>query len=212
MDADAVHEVVSTERAELAQLLAGLTPEQWAAPTPCAGWTVRDLAAHLSAAPRASLGAVLAGLVRARGDLQLMIGDEARSHAAAHSPDELVAELRTAAGSRKRAPGTSVLDPMLDVLVHGQDLASALGRTRAMPLEAATVAAQRAWSMGFPFGAQRRLRGLRLVATDVAWAVGEGAEVRGPVGALLLLATGRRTALPLLDGPGTAQLADRLPD
>ncbi|WP_232666096.1 maleylpyruvate isomerase family mycothiol-dependent enzyme [Pseudonocardia sp. TRM90224] len=211
MDADAVHEVVKTERTELADLLAGLSSAEWAAPTPCAGWTVRDLAAHLSAAPRAGLAAVVTGLVRARGDVQLMIGNEARSHAAAHTPDELVAELRAAAGSRKRAPGTSVVEPMLDVLVHGQDLAGALGRTREMPPGPATVAAQRAWSMGFPFGAQRRLRGLRLVATDVEWAVGAGVEVRGPVAALLLLATGRRLALPHLDGPGAAQLADRLP-
>ena len=39
---------------------------------------------------------------------------------------------------------------------------------------------------------------------------GEGAEVRGPVQALLLLLTGRvEAALPSLDGPGATQLAGR---
>ena len=64
--------------------------------------------------------------------------------------------------------------------------------------------------MGWPFWAKRRLRGLRLVATDTTWSAGEGAEVRGPVQALLLLLTGRiEAALPHLDGPGAKQLADR---
>lgn len=35
------------ERAALLNVLAGLTPEQWAAPTVCAGWSVKDIAAHL---------------------------------------------------------------------------------------------------------------------------------------------------------------------
>ena len=33
--------------AELVELLQGLGPEQWSAPTACAGWTVKDIAAHL---------------------------------------------------------------------------------------------------------------------------------------------------------------------
>lgn len=33
--------------AELLELLQNLGPEQWSAPTACAGWTVKDLAAHL---------------------------------------------------------------------------------------------------------------------------------------------------------------------
>jgi hypothetical protein len=34
----------------------------------------------------------------------------------------------------------------------------------------------------------------RLVATDIAWTRGEGEEVRGPIGGLLLLLTGRPKA------------------
>lgn len=32
---------------DLHELLAGLTPEQWALPTPCPGWSVADIVAHL---------------------------------------------------------------------------------------------------------------------------------------------------------------------
>jgi uncharacterized protein (TIGR03083 family) len=35
------------ERAALLELLAVLSPEEWAAPTACAGWSVQDVAAHL---------------------------------------------------------------------------------------------------------------------------------------------------------------------
>ena len=41
------------------------------------------------------------------------------------------------------------------------------------------------------FWARRRLRGLRLHATDTDWFAGAGAELRGSIGMLLLLLTGR---------------------
>jgi hypothetical protein len=42
-----------------------------------------------------------------------------------------------------------------------------------------------------------------MVATDTYWVVGAGVELRGPIGMLLLLLTGRTTtALPHLSGPG----------
>ena len=54
------------------------------------------------------------------------------------------------------------------------------------------------------------MRGLRLVATDHAWSVGEGRLVEGPMAALLLLITGRAAALPLLSGPGVPEFETRL--
>ena len=35
------------ERARLLELLSGLSPDEWRAPTACAGWSVKDVAAHL---------------------------------------------------------------------------------------------------------------------------------------------------------------------
>jgi hypothetical protein len=54
------------------------------------------------------------------------------------------------------------------------------------------------------------LTGYRLTATDTNWTVGEGAEVNGPVGSILLLLTGRPVDLPLLSGPGVGDLSARL--
>ena len=44
------------ERAALLELLRSLTPEQWAAPTVCAGWSVKDISSHLIADDIGRLG------------------------------------------------------------------------------------------------------------------------------------------------------------
>jgi uncharacterized protein (TIGR03083 family) len=205
---DDVWAVVDSERSSLADLLEGLSAEEWERPSLCAGWRVRDVAAHLALA-HTGLAAAGVAMVRAGGSFDRMIRDSARRHAAA-PPAQLVAELRAMVGSRRRAPGVTHLEPMLDVLVHGQDIALPLGRRRAMPLEAATAAATRIWTMTWPlssaFRARSRLRGLELVATDAPWSVGTGARVDGPAEALLLLLAGRTAALDRLTGPGLERL------
>ena len=50
------------------------------------------------------------------------------------------------------------------------------------------------------------LDGYRLTATDTDWTRGVGPEVAGPVGALLLLLTGRPAALDRLTGAGAGAL------
>jgi hypothetical protein len=79
-----------------------------------------------------------------------------------------------------------------------------------MPPAAAATAAQRAWSMTFPFRARKRLHGFRLVATDHPWTAGDGPTVEGPARALLMLVTGRDVVLPELSGPGADALRARL--
>ncbi len=119
---------------------------------------------------------------------------------------QIVDELRQFADSRRLPVVTSYQNILFDVLVHGQDIAIPLGRPRAMPLAAAQAGADRVWTMGWPFWARRRLRGFRLTASDVDWSVGEGADVRGPIEALLLLLTGRTAALSRLTGNGVQRL------
>jgi hypothetical protein len=63
----------------------------------------------------------------------------------------------------------------------------------------------------FPVGTKKRISGLRLVATDVAWTHGAGAEVSGPGISLLMAMTGRRAGLEGLSGDGLATLRNRMP-
>jgi uncharacterized protein (TIGR03083 family) len=210
MEKDAMWQVVDDERAGLAGLLAGLTAREWACPSLCEGWTVREVAAHLSLGPRMGTGAVLVEAVRARGSFNRMVDNTARREAARPTGD-LVAEVRAASGSRHLAPGQKLADAMMDVLVHGQDIALPLGIDRTMPMQAARAAAEHTWRMGFPFHARKRLRGFQLSATDVDWSAGEGVRIEGTIAALLLLASGRPAALHRLTGPGAETLRARTP-
>jgi uncharacterized protein (TIGR03083 family) len=209
MDGEAQWQVISQQRRLLADLLADLAEEQWEQPSLCAQWRVKDVAAHLALTPQSpGLPAILVKAARYRFDFDRLNRDLAVTYAD-RPASELVTSLREFADSRRK-PAITTLDNLLfDTLVHVQDIAIPLGLTVAMPLDAAREGATRVWRMGWPFWAKRRLRGLRLVATDTDWSAGQGAEVRGPVQALLLLLTGRtETALPQLDGPGTRQLTD----
>jgi uncharacterized protein (TIGR03083 family) len=63
MNEDAAWEAIDTQRSRIADLLEGLTVEDWAQPSLCEGWTVRDVAAHLTL-QQISLGQGLAEAVR----------------------------------------------------------------------------------------------------------------------------------------------------
>ena len=207
MDVDTKWAVIAGQRRALARLMDGRPEEDWERPSLCGEWRVRDVVAHVALTPRSpGVGAILLAAVRARGDFDGINRDMARAHAA-HTPAQLVAELGDTADSRRK-PAITTLDNLLfDVLVHVQDVALPLGVEHPMPSDAAREGVERVWRMGWPFWAKRKLRGLRLEATDVDWAVGEGPAVRGQAQALLLLLTGRAAAaLPALDGPGVARL------
>jgi uncharacterized protein (TIGR03083 family) len=207
MDLDDVWRTIDAERAGLAALIEDLSPAEWETPSMCEGWRVRDVAVHLTQA-HMGLGPALIGAVRARGNFDRMIRDSAL-RAGPLPASECARRLRSMAGSRRTAPFLTPIEPLIDVLVHGQDIVVPLGRARPMPVAAAAVAAQRVWDVGFPFRARRRLAGFRLAATDAEWAVGSGAPVEGPVGALLLLLTGRDAAWEQLTVDGGRDVGRR---
>ncbi|MFI2040207.1 maleylpyruvate isomerase family mycothiol-dependent enzyme [Streptomyces bottropensis] len=192
LDTDELWRIVDEERTSLADLLGGLSPEEWETRTRCGDWRVRDVAAHLTIAARFSYGQVVREMLRARGNWNRLIHDSAVREAAL-PVTEIVGNLRSIVGSRRLAPTTSPREPLLDLLVHGQDIALALGRTREMPPAAARDAADRVWTMRMPPRPWTLPKG-RLVATDIEWTRGDGQEVRGPIAVLLLLLTGRPEA------------------
>jgi uncharacterized protein (TIGR03083 family) len=208
MDRDEVWQTIDDERRSLADLLDDLSAQEWQTPSLCAGWRVRDVAAHLTLAHTGLLRGTL-WMLRARGNFNRMVRDSAL-HQARLPVEQFPARLRDMVGSRRKAVGVTYLEPLIDILVHGQDIAIPLARPRPMPAPAAATAATRVWSMGWPFGVARKLSGLRLAATDHPFSAGQGLLVEGHMAAILLLLTGRRAALPQLCGPGVAELEARL--
>lgn len=211
MDEETSWRVIAEQRVGLAELLAKLGPEQWDAPSLCAGWQVRDVAAHLIlASSRPSPLVMLQEGIRARGSFDRLNHDLAVRHAS-RPIAELVAELRREAFSRTLPAVTNYRNIVFDILVHGQDIAVPLGIEHLMPSEAARAGAQRVWTMGWPFWARRRLRGVSLRAVNLTWTVGDGPEVNGNIADLLMLLTGRTTtALARLSGPGVEVLQERV--
>lgn len=210
MERDVVWRNIERERIGLADLLETLSPDQWEAPSWCAGWRVRDVAAHVTLTTRARPLDALVGLMRARGDFNRFVADDARNRSD-RPTDQLVSELRAAAPSRHHPPGTRAEDPLVDVLVHTQDIARPLGIQRSMPAEAAVAAADRVWSMSFPFHARRLAAGVELSATDAGWRRGGKGDpaFAGTIADLLLLLTGRPVPAERFSGAGVVAVMAR---
>jgi uncharacterized protein (TIGR03083 family) len=200
---DDVWRGIDEQRSHLVDLLEELSDEEWQRPSLCAGWSVRQAAAHValqntswSAMPRSVVEVIKAGGMNG--------GIHAVACRHAQWPTErIVAEIRERIGVWRPLPTLSYREAAIDYLVHLQDIAIPLGRDVAMPVDVATVAAERVWRSPRMFHARRRFTGHRLVATDVEWSAGHGREVAGPISAILLLLTGRRAGLDRLTGPGT---------
>jgi uncharacterized protein (TIGR03083 family) len=209
-DEERAWQAIRTQRLAVADLLESLDAAQWQQPSLCEGWTVQDVAAHLTLQEVSVLDG-LRMVVRSPGGMNQVIRQAARRRAAGSSRPELVAAIRASADRRRHNAGLSCLETLVDALVHSQDIARPLGRTLPVPPDAAALAAAQVWRKGWPFYPRRRLAGLRLVATDSDWAAGDGREIRGTIGDLLLVLTGRAAAvLDDLDGDGVPELRRRL--
>ncbi|MGN9844935.1 maleylpyruvate isomerase family mycothiol-dependent enzyme [Nonomuraea sp. H19] len=209
MDTDAARDAVTNERMSLCDLLEQLDDAEWATPSLCAGWTVKDVVAHLTTTTRTTALDMVTGMARARGDFHRMTDRRARKRSQTLTPAELIAQLRQSATSPRRMPGSGPLDPLVDLLVHGQDIARPLHRDRPLP-EGPAVAALTYVAGNRFYDAPARLADLHLIATDVDWTSGRGQEIRGTAGDLLLVATGRPAGLAGLSGPGMDVLTARM--
>jgi uncharacterized protein (TIGR03083 family) len=211
MDDGQVWQAIDVHRQRVVELLVSLSDVDWRQPSLCAGWTVRDVAAHLTL-QQVGLREGMVGLIRARGNVERLIHDSA-CRRAAWPTEHIVAGIRGTIGSRRHNMGVTCRETLIDILVHGQDMAVPLGRPYEVAPDAAAEAATRVWHIPKrldAFHVRDRLAGFRLTATDVPWTVGEGAEVSGPIDALLLVLAGRFAALPRLSGEGAPALTRAL--
>jgi uncharacterized protein (TIGR03083 family) len=207
MTTDQMWRAVAAERASLIELLETLPESDWNHGSLCEGWRVRDVVAHIVLSANPGLGWILVNVLRARGNFDRAIRETAIRLADRTTPNQLLAALREGITLRSTPIGTTAADRLMDLLVHGQDIAVPLGITRQMPVDAARSALERIWATdGFR---SRELSRYHLVATDTGWAVGSGPLVEGPVAALLLLVTGRRAGREHLTGEGVPRLNTR---
>ncbi|MFD9539248.1 TIGR03084 family metal-binding protein [Streptomyces sp. NPDC060022] len=150
----AVLEDLRQESDELDLLVAGLSAEGWAGPTPADGWTVAHQIAHLNWTDEVALIAVTepdafaAEVDRAVADPETFVDQAAAERVALLPPDALLvqwredrARLHTALGEAPAGarfpwygPPMSVASMatarLMETWAHGQDVADALGVTR----------------------------------------------------------------------------------
>jgi uncharacterized protein (TIGR03083 family) len=202
MERDELWRHIHAERAALAEALSGLEEDDWKVESLCPGWSVKDVASHVISNPQLGLR-VTAGMVArnlGRG-YNAMIFRETRRWSATRTPSDVLAEFEMYAGSKRHVPLTTTVEPLLDVLVHSQDILRPLGITHEMPPEAAAVAADRA-RLHAAYMGWRTGKKVRLVATDLNWTRGKGPTVEGPMQELLMLCTGRAPDRGLVSGDG----------
>jgi uncharacterized protein (TIGR03083 family) len=197
--------VVHAERAALIEDLTGLDERRFDEPSPCAGWTVHDVLAHLvSTALTTRLGFV-AGMARARFDFDRQNADGVRRHRGPSPADTLESFRRVA--DRTSTPPAPLDTRLVEAIVHGEDIRRPLGIRGAYPLDAVVRAVGLQARTSASFGGAKELVGtVRFVATDVDLAVGTGPEVRGPALSVLLAVCGRAAVVDDLTGPGVARV------
>lgn len=198
------------ERVDFAEFLATLSPQQWDAPTLCAGWRVRDVVAHVISYEELTGRAVLRRFARGRF-LPRRVNAVALAEYNTRSPEELLALVQAHVQPRGLTAGFGGMIALVDGMIHQQDIRRPLGLPREIPAERLLPALRGALTAPV-LGGFWRVRGLRLVATDLDFATGRGPEVRGAAEALLMAVGGRRGVVGELDGPGRQTLADRIGD
>lgn len=215
---DSVWAGIDEQRTRTVAMLESLSGDQWGRPSLCAGWTVRHVAAHLTL--QAQTVGDLAGFVARHPrmlrhlTLNATIRESAVIQAEALTTGEIVRRIRAGIGSRRHNSFVTPWDTLTDALVHSQDIAVPLGIDLAMRPDACALAAGRRWDTrrSWMASVNRRLPldDVSLVATDTDWRRGTGPEASGPMGAILLLLTGRPVALDRLSGPGAEAVRTRL--
>jgi uncharacterized protein (TIGR03083 family) len=199
------HYFEDTQR-EFVTLAGSLTPEQWATPSLCEGWTVRDVVVHTAWHIH-----LKPSLATTRDLVQFLVLGNARftrmhmARDAARSNESLVRWLES--------PAPCSENYLCELMMHQQDVRRPLGMSPGIPAD------RLAWMLSYCMtkagnrnagGKPRdRVQGLRLVASDIEWSAGDGPEVCGPGEALLIAITGRRGAAEELSGSGVAVLEQR---
>jgi uncharacterized protein (TIGR03083 family) len=205
--ADPMWQAVHTEREALAHDLASVAGERWEAPSLCAGWTVHDVLAHMTATACMTPPAFVAKMAVA-GFSFSRFAEREIARVGAGGPTSTLAQFRQAETSTSAPPGPK-LSWMGETLVHGEDIRRPLGIAHDYPDDWVVRLIEFYRGSNVLIGGKRRTEGLTLRATDADWAHGSGPEVQGPAMSLLLVTAGRTAALDDLTGPGLATLRTR---
>jgi uncharacterized protein (TIGR03083 family) len=198
---------IHTERKALATDLRALSDEDWAKPSLCGQWTVRDVLAHMISTATMTPPAFFGKMIASGFSFDKVQGQGVAAHQGT-SPAGTLTGFEAVLTSVKHPPGPG--DSWLgETIVHSEDIRRALGIKHEYPTAAVVQVADFYKGSNLLIGAKRRIDGLTLRATDAEWSHGTGPEVSGPVLSLVLAMTGRKPADDDLAGDGVMTLRAR---
>lgn len=207
MEKTEIWPVIHAERKALATDLGALGQDQWASPSLCATWTVRDVLAHMTATAKMTPPAFFAKLAGTGFSFDRLQEKNIAAGQGA-TPADTLSRFEAELTSVKHPPGP--VDSWLgETIVHAEDIRRPLGIRHDYPPGAVTRVADFYKGSNLLIGAKRRIAGLSLRATDADWTHGTGPQVSGPMLSLLLAMTGRKASLGDLSGDGVAVLRER---
>lgn len=208
------NDLMWAEMGDLGLLLHELGDGDFDRPSLCAGWAVRDVVGHMLLGHTAPMVEMLMLVGRYRGNITRGSLEKSRELAHSLAPTELRSRWDDVVTKRTKRGIARVIRPVeayIDHTVHHQDIRRALDRPREIPAPRLLAALDGAVRVSSPmFSPKKRIKGLRLQATDVDWAHGDGPVVRGAGEAIVMAAAGRPSALADLDGDGIATLSARM--
>ncbi|PZS32288.1 MAG: maleylpyruvate isomerase family mycothiol-dependent enzyme [Pseudonocardiales bacterium] len=199
--------MIHAERSALAHDLAWLRPWQWEAQSMCGRWTVREVAAHLTAMSMMAPGRFIGRYAGAGLRLNAMNAKDVLERHRTTTAEELN-EFRFHILDSTGPPWPTVL-VLGEIILHGQDILRPLKLNRSPPQQAILRVANFYQRTNLLVGARHRIARLRLRATDANWSHGRGPEVTGPLLSLTLAMAGRAAAMDDLSGDGLDTLRSR---
>ena len=205
---DELWTLAHSERAALAEELAGLGAEQWRHDTLCGEWDVEQVVAHLTAAASLNQWQWLRSMLGARFRPDVHNQRRLAEHCGS-TPAETLDRFRAVITSTT-APSQHTPAYLGEVVVHAQDIRQPLGLARTPSIEALTPVADFFAQRNFTVASHTHAADLRLRADDGPFAAGTGPLVTGPTLALVMSMAGRVPYLAELDGPGVPTLRSRL--
>ncbi|MGC4773180.1 maleylpyruvate isomerase family mycothiol-dependent enzyme [Micromonospora sp. DT44] len=191
-----------------------LTDEEWERPSLCAGWTNKDVLAHLVLGMRLPPPRLLLAMARRHWSFDAANDVLSREYASRCTARELI-DAFDRARARPKGIGRLLPAPLMlgDHAVHHLDIALALGRSGVLSPQVTDAVLAVETRVPNPFiPAAARTRGLAFRATDTNWSRSSerALEVLGTAENIISVLAGRHHAIPDLTGSGVATLTSRL--
>jgi len=201
--------LIHEQRQKVGDMLSTLNDQQWDTASLCAGWRVRDVAAHNIETHLMTPGRFISQYLGSGFRFDAMSQKGVDRHRT-EPTSELLVQFRETA-KRSTSPPGPLMAMLGEVVIHGEDMARPVGKridTSPATLIATLDYAHRTQPL---LHGKARSAGLKLRATDVDWTAGEGPEVAGPASSIILAVTGRSAGLGDLTGDGVDTLRSRMP-